>query len=65
MGGYDCTETELERIMRDEKEYADAEYVICPVCDGSGSFITDGSVCTHCKGFGELTKAENTKRFID
>lgn len=32
----------------------DEERDICPMCNGSGEGLFDGSTCGHCKGKGEL-----------
>lgn len=53
MRNLDATDTEHERILRGEANYADEEWVCCPACGGSGEG-RDEKNCPHCRGRGEV-----------
>lgn len=56
------TTTELERITRGEREYADDAWVVCHDCNGSGERTPSLAVCLTCGGIGEIpAKADQSE----
>lgn len=64
MGGHAPTDSEIHRIDQEVDEYGDSDWMICPLCNGSGEFIA-GCQCNNCAGEGEVLIKEHEKRCID